>query len=374
MNKGIMVVKVGTAILSKPSGRLDASYIKSLTDQICQLLKLGYKVILVSSGAIGAGVEALKLSHRPTARDLIRLQACAAIGQGMLMKLYEESFRRRGTHTAQILLTQEDFDSSKRALMARDTIMSLIGEFNAVPVINENDTVATEEIKFGDNDRLSALVSSLVGAHTLIILTDVDGVYSLKDKKLIPLVTHISPDIEKMARPSRGKFGIGGMISKLQAAKIAIHSGTTCIIANGRIKDILLKIERKEPLGTTFLPAEIKAKSRKRWLAFSPRPKGSIIVDDGARTALVEGYKSLLAAGIKNISGRFQAGDVVSVMGLDGDEFAKGVVNYSSQELNMIKGLRTNQIGQRLQREVTHEEVVHRDNLVILQGKDKRQR
>lgn len=368
MNKGIIVVKVGTAILSKPSGRLDAFYIRSLTDQICQLLKLGYKVILVSSGAIGAGVEALRLPHRPMARDLLRLQACAAIGQGRLMRLYEESFRKRGTHAAQILLTQEDFDSSRRALMARDTIMSLIEEFKAVPVINENDTVATEEIKFGDNDKLSALVSSLVGAHTLIILTDVDGVYSPKDKKFIPLVTHISHDIEKMARPSKGKFGIGGMIGKLRAAEIAMQSGATCVITNGRIKNVLLKIEKKEPLGTTFLPAKIKTKGKKRWLAFSPRPKGSIVVDDGARTALVAGNKSLLAAGIKDIFARFQAGDVVSIMGLDGDGFAKGVVNYSSQELNMIKGLKTDQIEQRLQRKVTHEEVVHRDNLVILKG------
>lgn len=366
MNKGIMVVKVGTAILSKPSGRLDAAYIKALAGQVCQLLKLGYKVILVSSGAIGAGVEALKLFHRPTAKELLRLQACAAIGQGRLMRLYEESFSKRGRHAAQILLTQEDFDSSRRALMARDTIICLIEEFSAVPVINENDTVATEEIKFGDNDRLSALVTSLVGAHTLIILTDVDGIYSSEDKKVIPLVTHISPEIEKMVRPSKGKFGIGGMVSKLQAAKIAIQSGATCIIANGRIKDVLLKIERKEPLGTTFLPAKIKAKSKKRWLAFSPRPKGSITVDDGAKAALVAGNKSLLAAGIKSISGRFDAGDVVNILGLGGEEFAKGVVGFSWQELNMIKGLKTSQIEDRLHRKVAHDEVVHRDNLAIL--------
>lgn len=364
MNKGIMVIKVGTAILSKPSGRLDASRVEALTAQICQLIKLGYKVVLVSSGAIAAGIEALGLHSRP--KQLTKLQACAAIGQGRLMKLYEENFRKLGRHAAQILLTQEDFNSSKRALKARDTIISLIEEFKAVPVINENDTVATEEIKFGDNDRLSALVSSLVGAHTLIILTDVDGIYSPEDKKVVSLVTHISHDIEKMARPSKGRFGIGGMISKLQAVKIAIQSGATCIIANGATKDVLLRIEKKEPLGTTFLPAKTKAKTKKRWLAFSPQSKGFITVDDGARTALVSGNKSLLAAGVKNISGRFQPGEVVSIITAGKEEFAKGVVNYSSQELNMIKGLKTHQIEEKLQRRVLHDEVVHRDNLAIV--------
>lgn len=366
MNKGIIVVKVGTSTLSDSSGKLGVAYIDGLTDQICQLLQLGYKLILVSSGAIGAGMEALGISQRP--KQLSKLQACAAIGQGRLMRLYEESFSKRGRHAAQILLTQEDFDSSKRALMARDTIISLIQEFSAVPVINENDTVATEEIKFGDNDRLSALVSSLLGAHLLIILTDVDGIYSPEDKKLIPLVTHISHDIEKMARPSEGKFGIGGMISKLQAAKIAIQSGTTCIIANGKIKNVLLRIEKKQSLGTTFLPAKIKTGSKKRWLAFSPRPKGSITVDDGAKTALVAGNKSLLAAGIKNISGKFQAGDAVSIMGSRQEEFARGVVSFSSEELNIIKGLKTAQMEERLRRQIIHNEVVHRDNLVILKG------
>ncbi|NQT96063.1 MAG: glutamate 5-kinase [Candidatus Omnitrophica bacterium] len=258
MKKGIMVVKVGTAILSKGSGRLDSGRIASLTAQICKLKKLGQKIILVSSGAIGAGVEAIGISKRPS--NLNKLQACAAIGQGKLMRLYEQNFSKQGKHAAQILLTREDFASKKRVLMAKHTIMSLLNDFNAVPIINENDTIAIEEIKFGDNDKLSAMVARFVGAHTLIILTDVDGLYEAKGKKAISIVKHINRDIENMARPSKSKLGRGGMVSKIQAAKIATRSGIKCIIANGRTKDILLKLHKKQALGTTFLAARSRKK------------------------------------------------------------------------------------------------------------------
>jgi glutamate 5-kinase len=364
MAKGIIVVKVGTSTLSESSGRLDISYIDSLTSQLCQLIKMGYKVILVTSGAVGAGMDVLGLSERP--KELVRLQACAAIGQGKLMKLYEESFRQQGMHAAQILLTQEDFSDRKRFLSAKNTLSTLLDDYNAVPVINENDTIATEEIKFGDNDRLSALVASLIGASMLVILTDVDGLYSPDDKKVISLVTHISHEIETMAHPSKGRFGIGGMATKLAAAKIAVCAGITCIIANGRTQDILLKIEKGEGAGTLFLPQKIKTRAKKSWLAFSPRPKGVIMVDDGAKTALVKANKSLLAAGIKNVSGKFSTGDVVSVCGLKGIEFAKGVVNFSSDELDRIKSVKSSDIEKILQRKITRNEVIHRDNLVIL--------
>lgn len=364
MNKGIIVVKVGTAVLSQASGRLDDSRVRCITAQICELLELGYKVILVSSGAIGAGMEALKLTQRPN--QLTKLQACAAIGQGRLMKLYEENFRGKGTHAAQILLTQEDFTDRRRFLNAKNTILSLLNEFNSVPVINENDTIATDEIKFGDNDRLSALVANLVGAHTLIMLTDVDGLCSSEgSKKVIPLVPHISV-CEKMAKPTKGKLGTGGMVCKLDAAKMAVNSGIRCIIANGTVKDILLKIEKKEPVGTTFLPVKVKTKAKKNWLAFAPRSKGSIIVDDGAKNALVTANKSLLPAGIKDISGKFQAGDVVNILTLAGEEFAKGMTRFSSDELDKIKGLKTGQIEKALRRKASHNEVIHRDDLVIL--------
>jgi len=256
MNKGIMVVKVGTGVLSKPSGKLDASYIALLVGQICKLMKLGHKVVLVSSGAIGAGMEALGLKERP--KQLTKLQACAAIGQGRLMKLYEESFRRRGTHAAQVLLTKHDLGIGKECTNARHTINCLLDEFKAVPIVNENDTVATEEIKYTDNDELSGLVAHLISAHKLVILTDVDGIYSPEDNKIIPIFTYIrEEDIKKIIRSSKSRLGIGGMISKVHAANIAKTHGIACIIANGRTKDILLKIEKKQYIGTRFLPDDI---------------------------------------------------------------------------------------------------------------------
>jgi len=364
MNKGIMVVKVGTGVLSKPSGKLDASYIASLAGQICKLIKLGYKVVLVSSGAIGAGVEALGLRSRP--KHLTKLQACAAVGQGRLMKLYEESFRRQGVHAAQVLLTSDDLGIRKRCINARHTINCLLDEFNTVPIVNENDTIATEEIKFGDNDRLSYLVASLINSNTLVLLTDVDGLYSSEDKKVVPIVTHISNEIQKMVRPCKGRFGTGGMASKLKAAEVSMSLGITCVIANGRMQDVLLKIARQDTVGTTFLSTKVKVKAKQCWLAFCPKPKGTVIVDEGAKTALVKSNKSLLAAGIKRVSGKFQAGDVISISNIKGAPFAKGMVSFSSEELKKIKGLKTAEIEERLHRKVTCNEVVHKDNLAIL--------
>ena len=251
MENQIVVIKVGTNVVSRASGRLDDSYIGSLVDQICRLRKHGEKVVLVSSGAVGAGIEALGLSSRP--KNLNKLQACAAIGQGRLMKLYEEHFRKRGTHAAQILLTQDDFNNSSRRINAKHTLLGLLNDYKAVPVINENDSIALEEIKFGDNDKLSALVAKLVGAHALIILTDVDGLYRPHDKKVISLVSKIDKKIEKLATPQRGKFGMGGMIGKIAAAKQVTKHGIKCIIANGRKKDVLLHIQKSKEIGTTFL-------------------------------------------------------------------------------------------------------------------------
>jgi len=263
MKKGIIVVKVGTAVLGRrlskkttQAGRLDPAFIKDLTRQICALKKMGFRVILVSSGAIGAGMEAIGLKKRP--QDLNKLQACAAIGQGKLMKLYEENFRFHGKHAAQILLTREDFSSEKRILTAKRTIMSLLNDFNAVPVINENDTIATEEIRFGDNDRLSALVARFAGAGMLIMLTDVDGLYESKTCGIIPLIKKIDDKIEQMAQPYLSLLGKGGMTSKIQAAKIATRAGIVSIIANGRKKDVLIDIARKKPVGTLFLPLKNK--------------------------------------------------------------------------------------------------------------------
>jgi glutamate 5-kinase len=261
MNKGIIVVKVGTAVLSKrisgktpKSGKPDPVFIKDLARQVCRLKKTGLKVILVSSGAIGAGIEAIGLKERPS--DLSRLQACAAIGQGKIMKLYEESFSFYGKHAAQILLTREDFSSKKRILTARQTINSLLNDFNAVPVINENDTIATEEIKFGDNDMLSALVAKFMQADMLVMLTDVEALYDPKSKKSVGVVEKINKNIENMAQPRPGFLGRGGMASKIQAAKITTSAGIKAVIANGRLENALVKIIENRPVGTMFLPAK----------------------------------------------------------------------------------------------------------------------
>ena len=263
--KGIIVVKVGTTVLGRhlskgktQTGRLDALFIKELTRQICVLKRKGFSVILVSSGAIGAGMEAIGLNSRP--HDLNKLQACAAIGQGKLMKLYEENFRFHGKHAAQILLTREDFSSKKRILTAKHTIMSLLNDFNAVPVINENDTIATEEIKFGDNDMLSALVARFIGARMLVMLTDVDGLYMPGTCDIIPLVEKIDKKTEKIAQPSLSALGRGGMRSKIGAAKTATRAGIMSVIANGRARDVLLRIAGQRPVGTLFLPNKRKSR------------------------------------------------------------------------------------------------------------------
>lgn len=368
MNKGIMVVKVGTATLSKASGSLDESYIKSLVSQISMLIEAGYKVILVTSGAIGAGMDALGLSKRPV--EISKLQACAAIGQSRLMRIYEECFRKHGTHAAQVLVTTDDLGTGKKCINVHHTIMSIINDYKAVPVINENDTVATDEIKYTDNDELAHLVASLISAHTFVILTDVDGVYYPDSKKVIPIFTHIKEDdIKKIAGYSKSKLGTGGMMSKILACNIGKQRGITCIIANGRRKNILLDIEKRDYVGTTFLPFDMeRVQTKKSWLAFVPRSRGTVIVDEGAKTALVKGNKSLLAAGVKSIMGKFISGDVVSISEAASGEFAKGMVNFSSTELNMIKGLKTNEIEKKLEHKIKMDEVIHKDNLVILKA------
>ena len=360
----IIVIKIGTAVLSEAGGKLNTEVIKNLCLQVSKLIKSGYKVIIVSSGAIGAGIEATGLKHRP--EKLTRLQATAAIGQGKLMKLYDDCMRRNGLGVAQILLTQDDFSDRRRYINAYNTMLELLYEFNAVPIINENDTVAIEEIKFGDNDRLSALVANLMNARQLIILTNVDGLHSPEDEKVIPLVTHMTAKIQSMATKEVGKFASGGMRSKLQAVKIATASGIPCVIANGREKDVVLRIIKGETLGTTFLPEQKRHTAKKRWIAFSPVPHGAVFVDEGAKRALVAGGKSLLATGIKKVEGDFASSDIIKIKSLEGEEFARGVASFSAKELNKIKGAKTGQLKALLKREIIHDEVVHRDNLVIL--------
>ncbi|MFH1645475.1 MAG: glutamate 5-kinase [Candidatus Omnitrophota bacterium] len=364
MSKGIIVVKIGSAVLSTACGMLDSKQIKSFARQVFVLKEAGYSVVVISSGAVAAGISALGLSLRP--KQLAQLQATAAVGQSRLMHSYEDAFKKYGVVTAQVLLTQDDFSERKRFINAKNTLSALINDYKVVPIINENDTIATEEIKFGDNDRLSSLVATAVSASTLVILTDVDGLYDPSNKKVISLVSRIDNYIKGISKPTGNKFGKGGMASKLEAASVMMQSGITCIIANGRTKNILLNIEQQKYVGTTFVPFADKAKARKSWLAFAPKSKGALVLDEGAKVAVVSSGRSLLAAGIKSVSGIFEAGDVVEIKDIDGNRIARGVVNFSVQELRNIKGLKSGEIPKVIKRSSKHNEVVHRDNLVLI--------
>lgn len=360
-----VVIKIGTKVITSKDTKLDKRQVKALVKQIAFLLKKNVEVVLVSSGAIASGMNILGLKTRPASLPL--LQASAAIGQNQLMKIYNRYFHKNGIIAAQLLLTQNDLSDRKRYLNIKNTIASLLSG-KVIPIINENDTVATDEIKFGDNDRLSALVANLIGVDCLIMLTDVDGLCFIdSNKKMVRIeeVKEIGDKIEKLIFKSSSCISVGGMRSKLEAAKIAASSGIRCIIANGRRPDILLKIMRDEQLGTTFLPLKLKLKERKKWIAFSVKPKGRVIVDKGAKAALKERNKSLLSAGIIEVKGDFKYGDLVSVMDKEHHEFARGLINYSSKELNLIKGERTGAIEKILGYKY-YDEIMHRDNLVIL--------
>jgi glutamate 5-kinase len=362
-----VVVKIGTNVLARADGTLDDSRVQSLTNQVQAIRRTGRKVALVSSGAIGAGVGRLGLGRRPA--DLRHLQACAAVGQGFLMRAYEECMAQHGTHTAQILLTAGDFDNRTRYLNARNTILTLL-EWDCLPVINENDTVSVAEIRFGDNDHLAAMVTNLLQAPLLILLTVVDGLYPVDpraDPGAVPLATvpFIDRAILEKAGAGRSSLGTGGMRSKLRAARLATAAGESVIIANGTSPGILDSIFAAEPVGTLFLPHGSSLPAWKRWLGFTARPKGRLVVDAGARRAVQNQGRSLLPIGVIEISGTFGKGDVIALCDIDGTEFARGLTNYSAADAGRICGLRTEQIGEVLG-VVPYEEVVHRDNLVVI--------
>ena len=361
-----VVVKVGTNVLTGPDGTLDAARLESLADQLQRLRRQNRKVALVTSGAIGAGMGQLGLPKRPT--DLRHLQACAAIGQNFLMQAYQNCFRKHGTHTAQILLTAGDFDNRSRYLNARNTIVTLF-EWDVLPIINENDTVSIAEIRFGDNDHLAALLTNLLQAPLLILFTVVDGLYSADPSdpsaKLLTTVPSIDGKVLDMAGGSKSTLGTGGMRSKIRAARMATAAGESVIMANGTDDGVLDRIFAGEPVGTLFLPHGTSVPAWKRWLGFAARPKGKLTVDAGARAAVQQKGRSLLPIGIIQIQGSFHKGDVVAVCDLDGTEFARGLTNYSSADAVKIQGLRTEQIAGVLG-SLPYEEVVHRDNLVVV--------
>ena len=356
-----IVIKIGTSTLANPDGSIKHDVLEGVASQISVLLNRNIKVTLVSSGAISAGISLLKLRSIPN--SLSDLQAVAAIGQNELMRLYHEAFKKHGYMVGQVLLTQEDFNDRRRYLNIKYTIEALLSK-KIVPIVNENDTVSTEEIKCGDNDRLSSLVSDLSVAGALIILTNVDGLYN-EGGKVIRLVEGVNKDIKRLVSGKCSFFTKGGMMTKIEAAERVTKSGIDCYIANGAKKDILNSILSARGNYTYFKAQAKKSKAKKRWIAYSSKIKGSIIVDDGAKKALISLNKSLLASGIVRKEGVFKAGDVVSISDLSRKEFARGLINYSSKEIDRIKGMKTVDI-EKILGYKDHDEVVHRDNLTIL--------
>ncbi|MCX5781489.1 MAG: glutamate 5-kinase [Elusimicrobia bacterium] len=359
-----IVVKIGTNTLTKKNGELDNEQITSFAKDTAKLVKVGHQVLIVTSGAIGAGMGKLGFKNRPS--SLQEKQALAAVGQPLLMDIYQDAFSKLGLTIAQVLLTRHDFDDRKKYINARNTLNSLL-KLGVIPIINENDTVAVEEINFGDNDTLSALVASGVSADWLFILTDVEGLYKGVPGKseLIHTVDAITPEIEKYASGVSGSGkGVGGMKTKISAANIATKTGVKTVIANGTEEMIIQKILDGEKRGTIFLPSK-KLEARKHWIAFGPKCKGKIIIDEGAAKALLKGGKSLLPSGVIGTEGTFSAGDTVSIIGHDKKEVARGMVNYSKDFIEKIKGKKSAEI-QKMFSEAIFDEVIHRDNLVIL--------
>ena len=360
-----LVVKVGSALLFSKRDGIDPERLHAITQQVASLTQEGIQVILVSSGAIACGTKLLGLHARPT--SLPEAQAAAAVGQAKLMKYYDDDLRQKGFLTSQVLLTQDDLRDRKRYWNARNTLLSLL-RFKTIPIINENDTVATEEISIGDNDHLSSRVACLMGADLLVILSDIEGLYrnfESEGRVLIEKVEKIDSEIERLALDERGEFARGGMKTKLLAAKIATTAGIPMIIADGKREDVLLKAVSGEAVGTLFLPRPDRLGVRKSWIAFNSKPKGKVIVDEGAKSALLHHGKSLLSSGIIGAREEFGAGEVISVMDEREGEFARGLINYSSDEIKKIQGLRSDRIASVLGYK-SYDEVIHRDNLVIL--------
>lgn len=363
-----VVVKIGSNVISNGEGLL-LPRIETLCQEVSRLRAQGAEVILVSSGAVSAGKGVLGISGRPQTIPL--KQAAAAIGQPRLMRAYKEFFQVHGHLAAQVLLTRDDLANRRRYLNARNTLLTLL-EFGVIPIINENDTVVVEEIRFGDNDNLSAMVSSLLEADLLIILSDVDGLFERNplqypEAQLIPLVERVTDDIEAMAGGEGSVRGTGGMATKVKAARRASLNGIGTLIVNGAAPDILARALAGEEVGTYFLPARDRMAAKKHWIAFTKKPRGKIFVDAGARRALVEGGKSLLPSGIKGVEGRFERGDSVRLCDADGQEFGKGVIGYNLTELLRIMGKKTSEIEATLGYKYG-DEVIHRDNLVISAG------
>ncbi|MFK5914732.1 MAG: glutamate 5-kinase [Woeseiaceae bacterium] len=361
------VIKIGSALLTNDGAGLNMAGIATWVEQISNLRQRDIEVVLVSSGAVAEGMCRLGLKSRP--KSLHELQAAAAVGQMGLIQSYESAFSKYNLHTAQVLLTHDDLSNRQRYLNARNTIRSLL-DLNVVPIINENDTVVTDEIRFGDNDTLAALVANLIEADYLLILTDQNGLFDKNprehdDAKLIAEASANDNSLAAMAEGGAGTFGRGGMATKVSAAKLAARSGTSTLIAAGKEKNIIQKIFSGEDLGTLLYAEQNPVAARKQWLAGHLQIKGQLVLDEGAVKKLCESGSSLLAVGVTNVQGEFSRGEIVSCITTDGTEVARGLVNYNSDDAAKIKGKASMDI-ESILGYVDDAELIHRDNLVIV--------
>lgn len=342
-----VVVKIGSSVIA-PEGKIDSRLVSRLVKDFLDVEKLGFKIIMVSSGAISCGLNKLGFKKRP--QDVSSLMAISSLGQIQLMDVYDDKFRKHKKMCAQILLTWDDFDNRKRFLNARDTINRLLA-MGIIPIINENDAVACEEIRFGENDRLSALVTDLISAESLIMLSDVEGL--IEDGKVIKVVSQINSKVFQLVKKNSKQFTAGGMASKLEAARVVVSSGKKAVIASGRVNKVVTGILKGEDIGTQFLPLKKVGQARKRWIAFGKKIKGKIRIDDGAKAAILNKGKSLLGVGILSVEGEFKKGNAVEVLDKDGVICGCGIINYSCEELIDLKGRKFDK------------EIIHRDNLVL---------
>jgi glutamate 5-kinase len=362
-----ILVKVGSAVLTGAEG-LDLKIINALVREMSELSHKGYSIVIVTSGAIVSGKHHLNITGK--LKSIPEKQAAAAIGQGRLMRVYSKAFEKKGLYVAQILLTLSDLTDRQRYLNIRNTLSTLM-EWGVTPIINENDSVAVDEIKFGDNDNLAAMIANIVEADIFINLTSTAGLYDCnpaesKKAELIRLVREITSEIEAAATAETSSVGTGGMKSKILAAKKVTAMGIPCVIAQGKRKNVLRDILAGKEIGTFFLPMADRLNSKKYWIAFTLRSRGRLMIDDGAKKALLDKGKSLLPSGIIDVEGDFDLGDPVSCVDREGTSLAKGLVNFSSTEIRKIIGLKTSQIYQVLGHK-DYDEIIHRDNLVITQ-------
>lgn len=366
-----VVLKIGTRVLTRPAGGLDSKVFARLAGEVAAVRHDQREVLIVSSGAIAAGRKLLNLG--PVRLTLPEKQAVAAVGQPELMAHWSRAFHRHGLKAAQVLLTHEDLADRHRYLNSRNTLLTLLGQ-GIIPVINENDTVAVEEIKLGDNDKLSALVAGVVDADLLVLFSDIDGLCdhdpgAHAEAQVIPVLREITPAVAECAGPTPSPVSVGGMSSKLEAARTVQTMGIPTFIGNGKTPGLLPRLLEGKIPGTLILPSGRKLRGRQYWIAYAQKPRGEVRVDAGARRALVEGKKSLLPSGVIGVQGRFEPGDAVRVVDPKGEEFARGLVRFSASDLERIKGLKTSAI-EAVLGACDYEEVIHKDDLVLVEARE----